>query len=448
MKLVMTMTSLLICTVMFGCSHVVNQKRAGSQVETSLLEIKKYSITSSNSRSYASVVELSPYNGEFLIRTILNKASLKYYNKSIIEHLNSKLFSKKLTTAEKIQLENSYTNPTSEKYFKCTKYLGKKYKKILDRNLEEDENYNDVTELHLYIFYEINKLFLTEEVQNELIKTVFTQERKERLFGYFKLIKNNVLERVTPKIDKHWTAQSNFYEVVKSTELFWPDLNDLRPFFKTSVINGKNVKVIDNRDSNNNELGQPYLRYFQQSYSFYTTSNASFGYFGYVDQHNQTMLVQPEFFTQIKNNLLSDFSIIGILAHELGHSAGYFARLKYEEGYRPTRDEIEYFENKILLPFYQCYTSGKSDLDYAKVQYQETRSDYIAYLVMKDFKEALKSDDDLLYLEMINLFRKFTTEKIRADDDPHPYLEYRGKIVSGLCQLDVIYPYTKYNEGD
>jgi len=443
----LAITSLLICTLMFGCSHVVNQKTADSQFETSLLEIQKYSITSSNPRNYSSVEDLRPYNGDVLIRSILNKAAFKYYNTSIVEHLNSKLFSKKLTSIEKKQLENSYTNPTSEKYFQFSKSLGKKYKEVLDRNLEEDENYNDVTDLHLYLSSEINKLFLIEEVQQELIEKVFTQERKDRLFTYFKLIQNNILEKVTPKIDTKWSAQINFYEVVKSTELFWPDLNYLKPFFKTALINGKNVRVINNTDSKNNELGQAYLRYFQQGYSFYTTSNASFGYFGYVDQYTQTMFVQPEFFAKIKNNLLSVFSIIGILAHELGHSAGYFSRLKYEELYRPTRDEIEYFENKILLPFYHCYSSGKSDLDYARVQYRETRSDYIAYLVMKDFKEALKSDDESLYLEMLNLFRKFTTEKIRADDDPHPYLKYREKILSGQCQLGVIYPFTNYNEG-
>lgn len=425
--------------IAFGCSSEKHKNISSSS------EILINSAASQSKRNYSSV-DLAHYDGENLIRSVLNKAAYKYYKKSIVEHLNSKLFSNKLTISEKKEIEMTYTNPTSKRYVELAVQLGNKYKTVLNKNLEEDENYNDVSELNLYIVFEINRLFNTEEVQKELIESVFTNDRKEKLFGYYNLVKRSILEKVTPMIDNHWSGQRSFYEVVKSTELFWPDFNYLKPFFKRSTINKNPVSLVSDTDRNDKEISKIYLRYLNQGYSFYTTSNASFGYFGFVESNTQAMLIQPVFFSQIKNNILSDFSIIGILAHELGHAAGYFSRLRYEQDYNPTVGDTSYFENEILLPFYECYTSGKRDLDYAKVQYQETRSDYIAYLVMKDFKDSLKSEDESLYLEMINLFRKFTTEKIRADDDPHPFLEYRDRIVSGQCQLKVIFPFTKYNE--
>lgn len=157
--------------------------------------------------------------------------------------------------------------------------------------------------------------------------------------------------------------------------------------------------------------------------------------------------MQAAFFSKISNNFKSDFLIIGILAHELGHGAGYFSSKKIEENYKAKSEDIALFEKEILLPFYQCYTDGDTNLDYARIQYQESRSDYIAYLVMKDFFDALKLKDDSIYLEMINLFKKHTSEKMRSNVDPHPFFKHREKIVSGHCKLESIYPYTRYNEG-
>lgn len=425
---------------MMSCAHINNQSVNSSD------EITKYSNSNQSKRNYSSI-DSSPYDGEALIRSLLNKTSVKYFKKSVVEYLNSEIFSNKLTDIEKKNLEAFYTNPLSKNYAELTAHLGEKYKQLLEKNLEDDEDFNGPSELNLYLVFRINQFFYLEEVQKELIETVFTAQRKEKLFGYFNLIKNSIMQKVTPKFNNNWNGQMSFYEVVKSTELFWPDFNYLRPFFKKTTFKNHYVRSVDESDHDGQEISQIYLRYLKMGYAFYTTSNASFGYFGYVDSFKQAMLVQPVFFTQIKNNFVKDFSIIGILAHELGHGAGYFSRKQFENTYKPTAENISYFENKILLPFYSCYTLGRNELDYARIQYQETRSDYIAFLVMKDFKDSLGIDNEAIYLDMINLFRKHTTEKIRLDMDPHPPLDNRDRIVSGQCQLKEIYPYTNYNEG-
>ncbi|MDD4975903.1 MAG: hypothetical protein PHY93_16215 [Bacteriovorax sp.] len=385
-------------------------------------------------------------SSENTLRLALDHAALKYYGTPLVSAINNNAFKGKLTVLEKVKIEKGMLHPGTNEYNDLSTKLNSKYKL--------DDAAGTVNEI-------ISRLYYTKDVQKEVIEKIFTMQNKTILNKYIELVRNEEINEIPKYILDKWQGRSNFISIAQKTNLFWPNMDELESSFVPIEINGKTAYSLRDysydavpvmHSSYDNHAPEKYDSYYQASYTYYANANAALTSYKELPR----IEVYPTFFVGLKDpgsfheNKDIDFSLIGTLAHEFGHGVAMFSTEvgSKKEFKKISNNEIAEIENKILKPFFKCYSTYKKEdeesNEFLKIQLQESRADAIAYITLKSLMTKLSISDESIFMAMLNRFKSDVSENLRDPQDPHPLRKDRTKIATGRCKMTVIPPYFVY----
>lgn len=386
---------------------------------------------------------------ERVVRDSINKASIKYYGVPFLDLINRDVFKARLSKKEKETLAPLIFHMSSGQFQEVAKNLTSKYQEILQK---DDDFFGSIEEL---IRARMNRLYFLKEVQFELIQNVFSVKNTDKLGKYVEYVRRIEIDHVSKQVLPTANGAANFQEILKNTELFIPRLDELQSAFKKVRLNGKvTYSLLDEEDEFSEDISAKYNFYLQIGFEYFTAINSAM-----VIEQNEAplrplLMIFPTYFLEIGDPDFSradtiNFAFIGLLAHEFGHGVAYPANQEYRESMRQVSDdEILTIENKIFLPFYQCYENSQqnTDLTLVRLQIGEARADAIAHLVLKYVSESLAINQPEVFLETLKSFQVAGAEKLRDNLDPHPALRNRKNILTGRCTMPTIPAFFRYTE--
>lgn len=394
-----------------------------------------------------------------IILAALNHASIKYYERPLNNYINKKYFRGTLSNDEEKTFEKVFANYNSVEFLDKIGELIDKHHSVLAEDWRIDKVEYPAFEMKFLIGADVNTLYHTRDVQEIVMKKIFSQENKKILDKYFSLVKNEEIKEMPKHILNKWNGVNNYLTQVRKTTLFWPSMEKLAKHFVPIQLNGKKAYSLE--DSSQNlvlDLPEGYEEFYLNlgTYLYFTKNSTAFT-IGDVDD-SPYVLVYPELF--LNTNDPGNFSrrmdlnlvLLGVFAHELGHPIAFFSndgvgKKQFEKA--PKNETADVVDN-IIAPFFNCFNSNadhKDDQSFMLFKLSEARADAVANIIINSLAEKIGFNKNIAFEQLLKTLDDVPSngENIDTDGtsdiDPHADFKEREKILKGVCKMKTIPPF-------